>query len=253
MPKNRSARDRMMLPGTIERVVVDTFRGQYRVRKWPKKRGTPSDPTQLQRITRFSEANKLAKFIAGPWWKAAHVRTNGTGLYPRDLLVQAMTAGAFDIALDDGTLITQKVWELNEVSFQGARLQRLANFAIVGGIETAIPWQDPIIQTWPFWSAATPTRITVPTNVTRIQIVAGVRSLAAVNGLHFLIIKDQAGQIRSATSESHNGTANNLTDTGVMNVVAGNWFDVRVFWGAAGAVQAVPQTFVSVEIKQTTP
>jgi len=243
----------MMLPGTIDRMVVDTWRGQYRVRKWPKKRGTPTDPTQLARIERFSTANRLAKFIAGPWWKKAHQITAGTGLYPRDVLVQAMTAGAFDIVLDDGTLITQKRWILEEAVYQGCTVQRSSNQAIPAGVETAIQWQTPQIQTVPIWNGATPTRLTVPANVNIVSVQAGVRSLAAVNGLHFLLIRNQAGQIVAASSESHNGTVNNNCDSGPLNVVAGNWFDCRVFWATGSSVQAIPQSFFALNILNTTP
>jgi len=98
----------MMLPGTIDRVVVCTVRGQYYVRKWPKKRGTPTDPIQLSRIKRFGDANRLAKFVAGGWWKQAIEQAKGTGLYPRDILVQAMLTGQADVAEANGDYISYK-------------------------------------------------------------------------------------------------------------------------------------------------
>jgi len=252
VPKNRSAQNRMMLPGTIDRMVVDTFRGQYRVKAWPKKRGPTSDPIQQQRIDRFANANRLAKFIAGPWWIKAQKLAKGTGLYPRDILVQAMTAGAWDLAMHDGTLVTQKRWELNQVSFQGCVLQKTATQSILANTETPINWDGATIQTWPFFDAAFPQRLTVPSNVARVRLSAGIRSVASVTSPHFIIIRQTGTTLRAAQSVAYTGAVNLTTQTAVIDVTAGNWFDCRVFWGGAGTFSAVSQCYFQAEIMETT-
>ena len=253
MPKNRSAKDRMMLPGTIDRVVVCSVRGQYYVRKWPKKRGTPTDPVQLSRIKRFGDANRLAKFVRGGWWIQAMEQAKGSGLYPRDVLVQAMLVGQADVAETNGDYISYKEFFLEEAVFQGCTAQRTAGQAIGAGAETAIIWQQPIIQTVPILNPATPTRLVVPTNVNIVNITASVRSTAAVASPHFLIIRDQAAQIKAAISTAYTGAVNLTCQTGPIYVTPGNWFDMRVFFGGAGTVQAVPQTTFGMEILNTTP
>ena len=251
MPKNRSARDKMMLPGTMGKFIVDTYRGQYRIRSWPKKRGTPTDPVQLSRIQRFADANRLAKFVNGNFWNLAHRVTKGTGLYPRDILVQAMLAGQYDIAKHDADLISYKAFFLEEAVFQGCTVQRNTGQAIAATTETAITWQSPIIQTVPIWNAATPTRLVVPTGVNIVRLSASVRSAAAVNGTQFLLIRNQAAALLGASSVTQNATVNLNCDTGPIYVTPGDWFDCRVFLGAAGTISGVVQTWFSMEILNT--
>jgi len=241
----------MMLPGTIEKYVVDTWRGQYRVRKWPKKRGTPTDPVQLSRIQRFADANRLAKFVNGNFWNLAHRVTKGTGLYPRDILVQAMLAGQYDIAMPNGDLITYKEFFLEKAMYQGCRVTRTSNQAILGATETPITWQNADIQTVPMFNAGTPTRLTVPTNVNIVSVQAGVRSVASVASPHFLIIRNQASVIYAAISTAYTGAVNLTVDSGPIYVTPGDWFDCRVYFGGAGSVQAVPQSFFTMNILNT--
>jgi len=252
MPKNRSAKDRMMLPGTIDRVVVCTVRGQYYVRKWPKKRGTPTDPVQLSRIKRFGDANRLAKFVRGGWWKQAIEQAKGTGLYPRDILVQAMLTGQADVAETNGDYISYKEFFLEEAVFQGCTVQRTAGQGIAINTETAIIWQTPIIQTVPIWNAATPTRLVVPTGVQIVNLKGSVRSAAAVNGTQFLLIRNQAAALLGAQSVTQNATVNLQCETGPIYVTPGDWFDLRVFLGAAGTISGVVQTWFAMEILATT-
>ncbi len=70
--------------------MVDTVRGVLRIRKWPKKRGTPKSALQLWWIDWFRQANKLAKYADAMSMRLAIKYTAGTGIYPRDLLLKAM-------------------------------------------------------------------------------------------------------------------------------------------------------------------
>jgi len=70
--------------------MVDTFRGTIRVRKWPKKRGPPKSDAQKFWVDWFKQANFLAKYASDMDVKEAMEITAGTGLYPRDVILQAM-------------------------------------------------------------------------------------------------------------------------------------------------------------------
>lgn len=70
--------------------MVDTVRGQLRVRKWPKKRGTPKSALQRWWIDWFRQANKLAKYVDAATARRAIDLTAGTGMYPRDIILSAM-------------------------------------------------------------------------------------------------------------------------------------------------------------------
>ncbi len=71
-------------------IMVDTVRGVLRVRKWPRKRGTPTSERQLYWINWFKQANLLAKYVDAASMIRAIQLTKGSGMYPRDVLLKAM-------------------------------------------------------------------------------------------------------------------------------------------------------------------
>lgn len=87
------------------RVMIDTVRGVLRVRKWPKKRGTPKSPLQRWWIDWFRQANLLAKYADGMAQARAIAMTKGSGLYPRDVMLKAMRGRLYIWADENG-----KVW-----------------------------------------------------------------------------------------------------------------------------------------------
>lgn len=243
----------MQLPGTSEKYVAYTWKGRYVVRKWPVKRGFPKDPIQASRVNRFADANRLAKFVNGNFWVKAHALAQGSGLYPRDFLVQAMLTGHADVVKDDGSLITYKEFFLEEAMFQGCTVQRTSGQVIASGGNRVITWQTPIIQTVPIWSAGAPTRLTVPTNVNIVTMKASVTSLAAVNGAQIVFIQNQAGVLVAATTVTQNAGVNGQCDSGPIYVAPGDWFECYVFWGANGTLAATARTTFSMIIENTTP
>lgn len=75
--------------------MVDTVRGLLRVRKWPKKRGTPKSARQRFWIDWFRQANLLAKYVDAASQRRAIEMTKGSGAYPRDVLLAAMRGRLF--------------------------------------------------------------------------------------------------------------------------------------------------------------
>ncbi len=87
------------------KIMVDTVRGVLRVRKWPKKRGTPKSASQRWWNDWFRQANLLAKYVDAATMRKAIELTAGTGMYPRDIILKAMR-GRLYIWQDQ----TGKVW-----------------------------------------------------------------------------------------------------------------------------------------------
>lgn len=82
--------------------MVDTVRGVLRVRKWPRKRGTPKSALQRWWNDWFRQANLLAKY-ADPMSQARAIElTKGSGLYPRDVLLKAMRGTLYTWRDDTG-------------------------------------------------------------------------------------------------------------------------------------------------------
>jgi len=71
-------------------MMVDAVRGVLRVRKWPRKSGRPTSARQLFWIDWFRQANRLAKYADAMSQARAIELTKGSGMYPRDIILQAM-------------------------------------------------------------------------------------------------------------------------------------------------------------------
>lgn len=82
--------------------MIDTVRGVLRVRKWPRKRGTPTSERQLFWIDWFRQANLLAKYADAMSMARAILMTKDTGLYPRDVLLKAMRGRLYTWADETG-------------------------------------------------------------------------------------------------------------------------------------------------------
>lgn len=86
----RSIPRQRRLPSLRNAIMVDAVRGVLRVRKWPRKRGPPRSALQRFWIDWFRQANLLAKYADGATQALAIKLTKGSGLYPRDIILQAM-------------------------------------------------------------------------------------------------------------------------------------------------------------------
>ncbi len=86
-------------------LMIDTVRGVLRVRKWPRKRGTPKSESQLYWIDWFRQANRLAKYVDGATAARAIEITKGSGMYPRDVILSAMRGRLYTWSDQNG-----KVW-----------------------------------------------------------------------------------------------------------------------------------------------
>lgn len=89
-------------PSFRGRIMIDTFRGVLRVRKWPKKRGRPRSAKQRFWVDWFVQANRLAKYADGMSLARAIEMTKGSGLYPRDVLLMAMRGRLYTWSTPDG-------------------------------------------------------------------------------------------------------------------------------------------------------
>jgi len=83
------------LPSFKGGVYVREQRGRLYVCKWPRARGRPTHPTTIEQNELFWQANWATKYIDGRVQDAYRRLSEGTGLYPRDLLVASMYGRGF--------------------------------------------------------------------------------------------------------------------------------------------------------------
>ncbi len=89
-------------PSFSKRIMIDTVRGVLRVRKWPRKRGTPTAEKQIFWIDWFRQANLLYKYIDAWSVRRSMEITKGTPMYPRDVVLKAMRGRLYIWITPDG-------------------------------------------------------------------------------------------------------------------------------------------------------
>ena len=161
MARIRSIPDNALLPSSTGKFIIDSYRGQFRIRKWPRKAGKAKHPTLIATQQRFKDATHIMKFVDAKFVNQAMNIAKGKGVYPRDVLGHAILSGMADMIDEFGQVET--VWKpiLEEVVFQGCRVERTSNFNIAAATITSIPWQSAIIQTVPIWNIALPIGVVV--------------------------------------------------------------------------------------------
>jgi len=248
MAKTRNIPDNALFPSSYRRVIVDTYRGQFRLRGWPRKAGKAKAPALIASQENFRQTVKALKFIAGSQQATAINIAKGTGAYPRDMLMHFLNGGGYDLVDQAGNLIQRSVPMVYPVTFQGARVERTSNVAITANTPTKVTWQSPVLDTAMIWDASVPRRLTVPTAVQIIVLKAGFRSSTTINNVAQIAILNSAGVQIAATTFSVNSNIDAQCDTGPIPVAAGDWFEVQVFSPAGFTLQAVTKTYFSMEI-----
>lgn len=173
-------------------------------------------------------------------------------LKPGDILeLQAPSGSPADSALSD---ISLRLFGDGD-SFRGASARLTANESIANNTTTAIPWDSTVEDVGGFWSALNPTRLTVPTGVTRVRVTGNVnwepnasgKRIAWVdrNGAPFVgrpVVEQQA--VGSAGSN----TRQNLT-AGPIAVTAGDYFELKVLQnsGASRSVLTGNDSWLTIE------
>jgi len=252
MARTRDIPAPRQLPSSYGKYIIDTYRGQFRIRAWPRKVGKAKDPYLAAIQQRFKEATRTMKFVDAKFVNQAIEIARGKGLYPRDILGHAIMNGMADIIDQDGNVETMWKPELEEAVFQGCRVGRTSNLSVLAATLTPIPWQQPIIQTVPIFDLALPNRLTVPSNVRIVRLQGGYRGNTAVTNTTQLVIRKAAGTFWAEQTNDNDATPAQQVDTGPIYVNGGDWFDMAFFGTSAQTIAAVDRTFFSMEILATT-
>ena len=235
MTANRSQTGKQRYPSLQGRVIYDTYRGQQRVRSWPRPRG-PSPLEQQQIQTEWFKAANLLAVKAAPSQMAVAVEsTRNLGLYPRDVIIRAMGAGLIDIIEPDGSLIQYRQDRLDKVIFQGAVLELDVDQAIPANTVTTVSFPLPVIDTASFWDVTSPGRLTIPEGVTLVEV--GCRTLQLTTKTGQLILLLNWNGIEFAR-QAIGGTMwhGEVLKTGPLPVVEGDYFQFKLFMGYTGGV-----------------
>jgi len=238
---------RLLYPGFSGRVMVDTWRGKVRVRKWPDKRGRPKSAAVRAQNDWFRDANRLASRAPGTQAATAIEITQGSGLYPRDILMRMMAGNLGPIILPNGDTLTKATKRIEPVLFQGTTLQLTAPFAVLANTVTPITWPLPVIDKLGMWSPGAPTLLTIPAGVKTVRLSGVLVSVAATAHTVFHAIHHNGLQIILVSSTGTNANAVNLF-TPAIPVVAGDTFSLQAFCSLAANLQAAPITSFTLDV-----
>jgi len=244
----RSWTGRQERPAVKDRLMIDTFRGVMRVRKWPRKRGPSKSPAVRQQNAWFKAANEIAKRAHGSQIAQSMVLARGTGLYPRDLIIRAIGVGLIDIVFPGGNISTYRQGGIDPVAFQGAIVQLAAPIAIPIGVSTVMTWTLPLKDTGGFWNVAFPTRLTIPAGVTIVGLhCRSLERVTRAGQMQILIAKNGAVEFGRA---GYNATSfhGESWDSGPMVVIPGDYFEMLLNFGYSGNAPAGDFTQMAIEI-----
>jgi len=248
--KTKSVPDNLLFPRFKRAFVVTKYRGQVHVQAWPRKRGKPTNPVVIQNNKDFAAAARLAKYADATTIEIATRITKNSGLYPRDLMFAAMLKGFVTFKLLDGRTIRPWSRLVEEINVQSTRVTKTTAQALLINAVVAITFQAPVIDDLGFYSAAFPTRLTVPVNVSRVEIVAGLITLTASPYVMGIQIRKN-GVTVLAQNRAYNGIAASFDINialGPTLVIAGDYFEVLAFASKAWTVAADIRSFVSLNI-----
>jgi len=240
-------------PSSEGRFIVDTYRGQTRIRSWPRKAGKATNPVLIATQDMFRRATRLMKYVAPSQFAAAIEQAKFNGVYPRDVLGHYIMGGGYNLLLPDGRILKSAIRYLEETIFQGARVQRNATQAIAPSTLVTLNWQVPILDTAFVWDAAQPSRLTVPANVAIVTLKSAIRTTTtSVTYSQISIYKNGTLQV-AATGCDNDSNIDQGCDTGPIPVVAGDYFQAKFFSTTLTTIANVPKCFFSMEIIGTTP
>jgi hypothetical protein len=238
-------------PKLTGKFIVDTYRGQMRVRSWPRKRGKSKSQKVRNQNDWWKSAVALAKRVAPSQQKIAIEAVKQTGLYPRDVLLNAMSGGIFEPIRQDGQIIRMRKPFLEDVVFQGAILNLDSVKTLPVGVYTTIIWPLPVLDTAGLWSIANPERLTIPAGVNVVRIEAGWhKSNLVQTGTVVPAIRKNGVWISRFPHRSEGWPGGNVV-SGARVVEEGDYFDFQIFVEDASETGEFQECFFSLQILDT--
>lgn len=211
----------------------------------------PASQSRIDRVV-LAPSTGVASRVAG---------TEGSGSPP------ALPTGRLPLAqivLQPGTTAITNSMIADERAFgftypgrRGAMLKRTADQSIPNNTLTLVSWQAAEYDDFALWSGGDPTKITIPSGVSKIRFMLNVKLEFVVGIVDAHPVKNGNGPIQmgcGGVSLEVSNTSGDVTilgfASGILDVAAGDtWeFQVRHRTGAAKNLKATNETFLMVEV-----
>ena len=233
------------------RIIVDTYRGQVRIRSWPRKQSAETKRKNGNQIRWFKAAREMAKWAEPSQINLAKDVVKGTGLYPGDLQMMAAAGNLIPVIFNDPVNYTKWQPRIDPVSFQGIRAPLEANQTLVVNLRIVAVWGLPDFQTTEFWTPGDPTHYVIPQGVTKVAVMTSTKLTTNSAPFAFTEIDFNDGLAINLTQVGNTTGGRALCATGPITVTGGNTFSVNVFSSIAGILDKNSVTWFTLEVLET--
>jgi hypothetical protein len=126
------------------------------------------------------------------------------------------------------------------------------------GTATPIAWQQADRDTDNFWSAGAPSKITVPTGVTKVRVgaSANIGTGGANTTIRQITLKKNGSVVAGGSAITVTGISSDLTTwSTVLDVAAGDYFEAVYFHnrGSDESLTATAGSWFGIEVVEATP
>lgn len=238
----------LRLPAYNGLYMVDTYRGQLRIRAWPKKRGTPKSAAVREQNDWFRKARQAVKFVPGSQMDIAIKATRHSGLYPADIIMSALRGNLIHIRTDDGYLMKPGAPKVEPIMFQGAYLRLDTNQSLPSSGWTAVSWPLPILNPAGMWDDTQPTRLTIPNGVTVAQFTAGFITTTQSTSRIFTRLRLNGTTTIAQTVETRKNTKLGTITSPPIDVTEGDYIEYELNTASAETLSGDARTFFGATI-----
>lgn len=250
--KIRSIPDLQNFPAYRGKFIVDTFRGQIRVRSWPRKQSQITKDKNGNQLRWFGAARQMAKFAEPNQQALAIATAKGKGLYPGDLLMMGAAGTLFQTIVGEPVDYTKWQPRIEPVSFQGIRTTLAASQTWGTGAPVIAIWGLPEFQSTQFWTAGDPTHIVIPPNIQKVQLTCCIRYTGGNPTFMFASIQKDDTQALNLKFGHEGGSSRMTCLTGPIAVAQGETFRVRCSTNVAGTMLKEGEVFFALEVLEAT-
>jgi hypothetical protein len=158
-------------------------------------------------------------------------------------------SGSIDLEADAKTWFA--IVAIEFAAFRGALVRLTADEPVADSTDIAIPWDAIVYDTDAFWSAASPTRLTVPAGVAKVRLKGNLDWTFGGSGHRHLWMHKNGALFFGAAKESDEGDAGVQTiGSAVVDVTPGDHFELiaRHTSGSTRNVAADELTWFSLEV-----
>lgn len=219
--------------------------GQWLVRSWPRPTGKPKSLAVQNQNNWFKGIRALLKYAPAVERINATDGDHKTGLYPDDVMMRAAAGNMYRMIDENGVEYLPNKPKVTPVAFQGFRLYRTTNQSLLAATANTMVWEAAANDTGGYWDPASPSIITIPTNVEAMVFWSSLHTnfVAATSWFHY--IESVTGTPYAMDYLQTNNSYRAPISSGPIGVVPGLQFHVKMQPGVAAIANPNQMTFFS--------